>query len=527
MEKTRTEDLKVTKQRIPFLSTLLLLLMVIGQVVEARVLNPREQLARCYTHLTGLRLSATDPLYAKLAKQSAAKICIDILAEVKFGADGMLTARDNPLHRAVLKQFNDMHRGWFDKRMLLANELNDALSGTIDVIDPYQQSYYITRAFFTDGLHYNSVLRGYDNIMAVRDVSKATTAGSASGTRRPTRLYFGGYDGEGSDVSISPTRMVESVLAFAPTPDINKLSFAAVPMVQVGELIGIRNEAGQANIGGFWTKATAGGGSLNDAGLRVPLNPDEAFGGGALGTQSALVLNFGHSFDYDTNGTTKLPRRWIDTEMKSFMCRQGPYVRASDITPYKRAEAEAPPFRQSDSCLRCHAMMDQAAMTTRNLVIGQTSTFINSHNRLSALIGRFNVSAGNEAGQEFWPWKPVASFKYQAPVGKLYLRSINGTLIDQPVNNLNELGIALSNTDDYYACAAKRYFEKFTGVAINLYDPNDVDNTSVIEGQNERDIEFRRFVLALGQELKAGGSLKNMVKRILESDYYKQSDFGK
>ena len=392
---------------------------------------------------------------------------------------------------------------------------------------PYQQSYYVSRALFTDGLHYNSVLRGSDNLMAVRDASTATTANAPSGTRRPTRIYFGGYDGEGSDQSLSPMRMVESVIAFATTNDINKLSFAPIPMVQVGQLIGIRPVAGEANVGGLFTKATGGGGTLNDAGLSIPMNPNAAYGGGAMGTQSSLVLNFGHSFDYDTNGTTKLPRRWIDATMKSFMCRQGPYVRVQDIGQYKRTDPSAPPFRQSESCLRCHAMMDQAALTTRNLVIGQTSTFINSHNRLSALIGRFNVSAGSEPGQEFWPWKPVASFKYQAPVGKLYFRSMSGNLIDQPVNNLNELGIAMSNTDDYYACAAKRYFEKFTGVSINLYDPNDVDNTTVIEGQNVRDLEFRNFVLALGQELKAGGNLKNLVKRILESDFYKQSDFGK
>lgn len=495
---------------------------------QARVLNAREQLARCYTQLTGLRLSSTDALYSQLSTKSPAKICIDLLADVKLGGDGVLTQANNPLHRAILKQFNDMHRGWFDKRMLLANELNDALFGTVDVVDPYQQSYYITRALFTDGAHYNSVLRGSENYMAVRDASKATTAGAPSGTRRPTRMYFGGYDGEGSSTTFSPMRMVEPVIGFATTmANINILAFAPVPIVQVGELIGIRNEPGQANVGGLITKATGGGGTLNDAGLRVPINPNEAFGGGALGSQGALLLNFGHSFDYDTNGTTKLPRRWIDAEMKSFMCRQGPYVRAVDIAQYKRGEADAPPFRQSESCLRCHAMMDQAAMTTRNLVIGQTSTFIDSHNRLSALIARFNVSAGSEPGQEFWPWRPVPSFKYQAPVGKLYLRSISGALIDQPVNNLNELGIALSSTDDYYACAAKRYFEKFTGVSINLYDPNDGDNSSLIEGQNERDIEFRRFVLALGQELKTGGSLKNLVKRIIESDYYKQSDFGK
>lgn len=492
---------------------------------QARILNQRELLARCYSHLTGQRLPAKDPLYLRLAMKDAAQVCVDLLNSVKFNANGVLTEPNNSLHRAILKQFADFHRGWFDKRFLLANELNDALWGTIDVVDPYQPSYYITRALFTDGLHYNTVLRGHENLMAVRDMTTATAAGSPSGTKMPTRIYQGGYDGQ--NPAIIPSRITEPLLGFAATSDINNLSFVPIPLVQVGQLIGIRPVAGTANVGGFWTKAVGGGGTLNESGLIMPLNANEAFGGGAIGSQASLILNFGHSFDYSTNGTTKLPRRWADANFKSFMCRTGPYVRAQDVPQYITKEMGTPPFRQSTSCVRCHSAMDQAAITTRNLTLGQTSTFIGSHNRISALIGRFNVTAGKEANQDFWPSKDVASFKHQAPEGKLYIRSINGDLIDRTVQNLNELGIAMSETDDYYACAASRYLEKLTGITVNLFDPADNDNATALSSLNEHDREFRNFVMALGQELRMGGSLKQMVKRIIQSDYYRRSDFGR
>lgn len=508
------------------LSFMLFVIAVCGlQMAEARILNQRELLARCYSHLTGLRLPANDPLYLKLSSKDAAQVCIDLLNTVKFDTGGVLTEPNNPLHRAVLKQFADFHRGWFDKRFLLANELNDALWGTIDVVDPYQPSYYLTRVLFTENMHYNSVLRGFDNLMAVRDASTATSAGSPSGTKMPTRIYQGGYDGQNSIVI--PSRITEAVLGFAPTDDINNLSFAPIPLVQVGQLIGIRPVSGTNNVGALWTRAIGGGGTRNEAGLIVPLNANESFGAGAIGSQASLILNFGHSFDYSTNGTTKLPRRWIDSNFKSFMCRTGPYVRLTDVPQYKRTAPGTPPFRQTESCLRCHTAMDQAALTTRNLTLGQTSTFIASHNRISALIGRFHVTARSEENQEFWPSQDVATFKYQPPEGKLYIRSISGALIDQPVANLNELGIAMSETEDYYACAAKRYMEKFTGINVNLFDPYDNDNATALASMNEHDREFRNFVFALGKELRAGGSLKQMIKRILQSDYYRRSDYGR
>ena len=493
-------------------------------VAQARALNDRELLARCYSHLTGLRLPAKDPLYTQLESKKPIQVCVDLLNSVRLKADGRLE-NDTPVSRAVLKQLNDFHRGWFEKRMLGATELSDALQATIDVTDFSQPAYYISRALFTDGMHYNSALRGSDNVMAIRDSSTATASGSPTGFKRPSRTYSYGFDGAGQR---GPERINESVIAWSATPgNPDALEFAPLKLVQVGELVGFDLDPGMANVGGLWTKAVGGGGTINDTGLATPINPRAHFGGGALGSQSMLLLNFGHSFDYDTNGTTKLPRRWMSAALKSFLCREGPYLRNADVEPTKRLDPAAPPFRQSNSCLRCHATMDQAALTTRNLVIGETSTFINTFNRISALIGRFNVSAGKEPGQEFWPWKPVANFKYQAPEGKLYMRSATGALIDRNVSNLNELGIAMSDTDDYYACAAKRYVERFTGVNVSLFDPADADNEAVYAAQSEKERDMRARVLALGNELRMTGSLKKLIQRIMESDEYRQSDFGK
>jgi hypothetical protein len=145
--------------------------------------------------------------------------------------------------------------------------------------------------------------------------------------------------------------------------------------------------------------------------------------------------------------------------------------------------------------------------------------------RQSATIADFSVTGpASESGQEFWPAADVKTFRNQPPVGKLMFRSVNGALVQNDVSDIAGLGKAMSETDDYYACAAARYVEHFTGVTVPQVDPLDLEKGPPL---NAKDREWRALVQSLGAELKSTGSLKTLVKHLFESDAYQQPDFGR
>ena len=59
--------------------------------------------------------------------------------------------------------------------------------------------------------------------------------------------------------------------------------------------------------------------------------------------------------------------------ISDFLCRELPILEAYDVTGNGYAVAESSiPFRKQIGCMKCHATMDQFAMTVRNVVIEKT-----------------------------------------------------------------------------------------------------------------------------------------------------------
>jgi hypothetical protein len=109
-----------------------------------------------------------------------------------------------------------------------------------------------------------------------------------------------------------------------------------------------------------------------------------------------------------------------------------------------------------------------------------------------------------------------SDFGARPTTGRLLYRSYDGTLIDSTVANLTEMGNALANSNDLYVCAAKKYFEYFTGLSVSLQDTG--NPTSSILSQADQ--YYRDEVIKLGLSLKAHGSLKTLVQEILSLDLY-------
>lgn len=497
----------------------LLFIILIGDLIEpalASALSEREMLVRCYGHLTGQRIPTGHALWTQIsAGKRAVRICLDLLNETKLAADGSMATASND-QRLILRQFNDFHRSWFAKQFMSGYDFGDSFAGMVDVHDPTEGALFLTRTLLADSQHYSSVLRGFDAMEALRDSSTANGHGSSSGIKRASRVLTGGLDNFDGTFDWNA-----SVLVSGKTTSVDEPPFETSPLtlLQVGSLYGIRPRSSLETAPRIFTRHTGGSATMNEGSIAIPHPVRKNYGGGVLGSQPFLLFNFGYGLEYQPNGADKIPRTWMSAALKTFLCREGPYLLDSDVNGYLQGTASGvPAFRNQKSCLRCHATLDQGALTARNLVPASTLVFATTSVRATVTIANYAVNSTPQAGQEPWPVRGVAAIRNQSPMGKLYFRSITGELVHRDVNGINEMGTAMTETDDYYVCAAKRYVEYLTGVKVKL---------SEADGNSKKEKAWRDLTVALGRELRQTGSLKTLVKRIMESDYYRQRDFGR
>lgn len=516
------------------LSSLIAIVFIIATALPILVISaplPRlsenEILERCYTQITGLNLEWNNSLRNKLHQERASSLCIQLLDMVEFDQQGLLINQNDKIPRAILKKFIDIHRSWFDQKLPYLSTFPEEHRGAVDIYDSQEPALFVTRNLFTKD-HYSQVLQSNSTAVAIRDGSSLINnlPLEANGFLRLSRIIFN-YIGEGQ-------RLNSNVVTYSNESKFNDLNLNTIetPLIEIGNTIGIKLTSYQNNplTPVIWTDILSTKATYQSPEISLP----QAFlankGGGALGSIPYIMTNFGHGFDYVANGAEKLPRRYILSVFKDFLCRQGPFVRSNDVSHWKSTLEASPEFRKREACLRCHVTLDQSAMILRNYRLGSianaSSGNFNDY-RVPPILVKYNINT-NQYPSEFWPQQSDPNFHITAPNGRLYFRSITGLIEDHSnVDNLEKLGSALTQTADYYACAAKRYFEYFTNNKIELYDPYDPSNSSLISSQTILNQNMRSFVIALGKELKSKeGNLKNLIKRIFESDYYSQGNFG-
>jgi hypothetical protein len=107
------------------------------------------------------------------------------------------------------------------------------------------------------------------------------------------------------------------------------------------------------------------------------------------------------------------------------------------------------------------------------------------------------------------------------PKGHFYYRTLEGKLISEEIEGLSGLGNTIADLDDYYSCASKRYFEYFTGHKINFEDITDA-NSKVLNNKEKR---LRDYIISLGKKLHQSQKMRDIVKEIISSDFYKTFDY--
>ncbi|XGC79742.1 hypothetical protein ACES2L_10415 [Bdellovibrio bacteriovorus] len=504
-----------------------LLLLLVAAPALAQPMSEAALFNRCYSHLTGkpVPLNHATMTQVKAGKIKAIDACNSLLDKADLHASGMLVNSGDSEARAVLNNFYEFHRSWFPTNSVeQIQEYNEEMSrGTMDIYDTTEPALAVTRAVFARGSRYSDVLTLNQGMHAHRQENQTVRnmigwnvsfpgrriAGNNAGLDQNLfnfRAYSGGYDGNS---------------------DTTQAMFMTLPKIEVGELVGIRLKTESVMIPNLSLQPLGGDKRGNDQpGLNFNFDLFKTHGGGVLGTPIYLMLNYGHGRGVEANGTTKVPRRWAQTNMNTFLCQELPSLRESDVRQYVVGNSSTP-FRNGTSCVMCHATLDPMAYTARNVVVGNSDFAAldrgaRTHSKTALHLTTYRPEIASVSG---WPSEPVANFHRQTPSGRLFFRSMTGALIDRQVPNIAGLGAAMVDTPDYYYCAAKRYFEYLTGIQVALYDRTNPNNAELNLKLSDVAKDDRKFVESLGEELRTSQSVRQLVKRIMASEYYRNVNF--
>lgn len=505
---------------------LLFIVLGIGAVPSAFAQNLSEPglFSRCYSQLTGKPVPLNHAVMnqIKAGAKSALTACSELLDKATLGGDGYLTNRYDSEARAVLSNLNKFHRSWFSANTVeQIQDFNNEISiGTSDVFDATEPGLSITRAVFAQNGRYDEVLTLPTGVTGLREDNPTWTTLYGYIYSYPTRRLAG-----------NNVNFANNGFHFMPvggvgfTLDGNNVPGIGFPVIQVGDLIGVKATSNYAVVPNVSMEPLGNAGLRgdNEPGLNYSYNFYQTQGGGVLGSPIYVLLNFGHGRNLKSDGGYKLPRRWSQTNMNTFLCASLPALRESDVASMVISSSSLS-FRQASSCVQCHANLDQMASTIRNSVMansnyGRTNP---EYHKTTLLLPQYRPELGAVGG---WPSEPVANYHRTAPTGKLFFRSMTGELVDRSVANVSELGAAMTQTSDYYTCAAKRYFEFFTGISVALYDRTNPANASLNKTLSEQSIRDRKYVEGLGEELRRSQSVKSVIKQIMTSDYYRAINY--
>jgi hypothetical protein len=473
----------LNKTKVNWIKSLMVVsgVFLVGGQVAAKPLSNLALYRRCHAQLTQNRPDPSSTRYQQVraGTKNAIAACLEVLneGELRAGTGQLIRTSENSL--AVLKTFQDLHVSWFFDKDIpdLGSFLQNR--GTASIFDATAPALYFSRALFTPSLGIDNAVTENVDLQAIRTVNNPTTF-------VPTNQTLAGF------------------------------AFSTARFVGLGELQGIREQAQET-----WPYSYVNNNNNNTTTGSTVMYQHR--GGGFLGSQSYLMstVNDAAAASYKSDGGLAMPRRWARNLYADTLCRPLPVARKSDTSSFISA-ASVVPFRTSASCVQCHASMDRTAGVIRNfryLTLGGQNAFTPSGG--AVFPSNYPTNLASQAND--WPATPDTNYAHRPNNGVLYYRNYKGDLRDIKVTSLAQLGTALAGEDDFYICAAKRYYKYFTGIDVTLADPNDPDAPLVLSPSEKAQQDN---VIAMGLRLKTHKNPMQTIQEILSSENYRQSDFN-
>lgn len=492
--------------------------------------------ARCYNHLTGRPLALNHPDRAAVLNgtKSPEALCIAMLDKVAIESPSFTVGSDEE-SKLVLRQLFDFHRTWFPATIfeLMQGYNHKSSWGTPDIYDSNEGALALTYMLFNPTKRYEHILTDAHGYYGLRelDTAKFDTIHKSLGYAMPS------YRLTASNNYASPHIVFRMDTTFNNT-NYSTTNMVEITPVQVGELIGVKPDDRNTTVANYAPMIKTFTGAPNSEALKenavktpgmvVGFNLYATSGGGVLGQHSNMIMNWGFDPGRVNDGAVGMPRRWVQRTMESLLCTTFPTLRTQDVVKYldTSGDADVADFRTGTACLECHSTFDQLAATGRNYLVSSSDISyrfglhptIGKIGKNAQIMGRFEASISTPYN---WSSKPVVDYTKQTSLGRVYMRTFSGKLVDQPVSNIAGAGAVLSQVDDLYQCAAKRYFQYLTGIKVELYDRGDPRNFERLSKTTAEEKMQRIFIETVAADLKKTQSLKNVIKDIIKSPYYR------
>lgn len=453
----------------------ILILFILSAVceVQARPLSNDALFRRCYSLVTQRFPGLSHPLLlnVKAGRINPITACLQILDKAQLTGAGTVSNTADTEAREVLNNFQSLHYGWMEARNFDSEQPSYDNAATRDLYDIATPAYYYTRALFNPAMRFSDIF----------------TTSEVYGSMR---------------TNVSP-----AVGPFTNEPMSDWL-VKIQAFVQTGDLLGIRTMIPYQMANGNKNARTFGDTST----------AYKNFGGGVLGSTPYLNITLRNDSITRSDGAAKMPRKWSRAVLNDFLCRELPVIRSSDIANYV-VPASSITFRKSESCVRCHATMDQMAGTIRNIALTTYESPLGFP--VPIYIVAFNTTQPAEAR---WPTSVDSAYYARPTQGRFVFRTYSGNAVDVPLSNLQALGQQISQLNDPYVCAAKRYYHYFMGVDIPIKDFNSTDPGS---GHKFSPTELKHWkqIEKLGLELKSHQSVRRLIESILRLNSFRETDF--
>ncbi|MCB0420163.1 MAG: hypothetical protein KDD61_04155 [Bdellovibrionales bacterium] len=457
-------------------------------------MSPLGAYLKCYSTLTNSRPRSSDDLYQQVlsGEVTPANACVQLITESEFNGQGVIKVNSDR-HRRILHTLHSFHQSWFGKLDFLSS-FAAGVRGTYSsyIYDQSEPALYITRALFQPNQKYEDIVTSNQSLKPVRFMSgtlkssatrqETIDLGLCRASDSPATCYF--------DVSMGGARAPWAQVRYSPK----------------GDLVGI-----QAANPLIVPQLNAKGEKLKDVNIVANI------GGGIIGSPIYRMVNQPLAINGHFDGST-VARNWSKALFQDLLCRSLPVLRYGDALPFVDATSSFP-FRQSQTCVTCHATIDRMAGTMRNYTLrfaGRATTTVDEKILAIEYADAWPIS---KPPIENWRSEIDTDYHLRPPIGQLYYRGYDGTLNFSSVSGSGELGSELAARKDLYVCAAKRYYEFFTGHSVTVADIND---PAYIEPLPPEEIHHRNRVIELGERLFQHQSLKILIREIIESPEFNE-----
>lgn len=474
-----------------------------AQRAPAGELTAAELYTRCYLRLVRKPLPPSDATLAAVRSGSleARDACLQLFDKAQLAAaTGRMVKPDDLEGQAVLRTFHQLHRSWFQSRGYTIDTTTFMRPQAL-LADMEEPALYYTRAAMLKSARFDSVLTLNQALVGIRvrpagDVTNfeaQTVFGYAKpefGDATGINITYTNKTGVGEVVEIPDSALVTSgsLIGIAPGAPI-KLPFSARPPIAGTRTALIAAVTDQ----------------LTDVDVR------RNFGGGIIGSQGFLLSNGNLTVFQWPKDKALINRRVSARVFQDLLCHQLPTLTPDDVTADLKDGVDGRPlgeypFERSRACMQCHTSLDPMAMNFSNLIFlragpvttGATNSFAFGVNRVASSTD-FNLAAH--------------------PTKLSFRENITGRLVSEPVSDLSELGRKLALSQDFYLCAAKRYYLFLTGINVPL-QPLDTNAPNYTLDKRHQDL-----VVQLGQRLKSTQSVRALLQMIFETPEFRTRNY--